>query len=148
MYFLKPAAMPIPPVLFWNFSGKGLPNSRHLDSFLAMQHIRRHTFFCIACLLGMLLAVATSLFASSNQFEQMFSHVASSVQVGQIDSPDREQGDLSKLGVVYDSDVDQSVIVPDMFAVVLLSRSADAPRPANCAGFSHCGALTPRPPSV
>ena len=114
-----------------------------------MQHIRRHTFFCLTCLLGMLLAVATSLFASSNQFEQMFGQVTSSAHVDQTDKPDREHGDLAKSGVVYDNaDVDESVIVPDLFAVVLQSRSADAPRPANCAGFSHCGALTPRPPSV
>jgi hypothetical protein len=114
-----------------------------------MQHVRRHTLFCLACLLGMFLAVVTSLSASSSQFEQMFAHVASSVHVDQTDNPDREQGDLAKSGVFYDNaDVDESVIVPDMFAVVLLSRPADAPRPASCAGFSHCGALTPRPPSV
>ena len=136
-------------LLFRNFSYRGLPNSRHLDSFLAMQHIRRHTFFCFVCLLGMLLAVATSVFASSSQLDRMFSQVASSVHVDQTDNSDREHGDLTKFGVVYDNcDVDESVIVPDMFAVVLQSRSADAPRPANCAGFSHCGALTPRPPSV
>jgi hypothetical protein len=114
-----------------------------------MQHIRRHTFFCLACLLGMLLAVASSVSASSSQFERMFNQVASSGHVDQLDSPDRDHGDLGKFSVVYDNcDVDESVIVPDMFAVVLLPRAADAPSPASCAGFSHCGALTPRPPSV
>lgn len=99
--------------------------------------------------MGMLLAVASSVFASSSQSERMFSQVASSVHVDQVDSPDQGHGDLGKFGVVYDnSDVDESVIVPDVFAVVLQSPAADAPRPAQCAGFSHCGALTPRPPSV
>jgi hypothetical protein len=99
--------------------------------------------------MGMLLAVASSVFASSSQFERMFNQVASSVHVDLVDSQDQDHGDLSKFGVVYDnSDVDESGIVPDMFAVVLLPRAADAPHPAHCAGFSHCGALTPRPPSV
>jgi hypothetical protein len=93
--------------------------------------------------------VATSLFASSSQFDRLFAHVASSVHVDQASSADQDHGDFAKSGIVYDNaDVDESVIVPDLFTVVLLPRSADAPYPAGCAGFSHCGALTPRPPSV
>lgn len=109
-----------------------------------MQHIRRQTRFCLICLLGMMLSVFTALHVSSYQSLKAFDQVTANVMVEQGGDVDT----FAKSPVTYDVSDLENVILPEAMTLSLLSGPDAELHGPICPDFSHCGALTPRPPSA
>ncbi|HEX7816302.1 hypothetical protein [Dyella sp.] len=109
-----------------------------------MPYLRRHLLPYFACLLGMMLAMATLAQATSL-------HGTSSVGavVALLDQPDDAQAS-DDLGSSSDDsgNLEEPAIVPDGFQVALQQRPDAKPHPFECLGFHHDTSLMPRPPSI
>lgn len=123
-----------------------------------MQRIRRHMLFCLACLLGMFAAVSASLqtkpvdvslgdsvahatlLVDGMTHAMVFSHDVDHA----TDSGDGDDHRVSQDNV----DLDEGMLLPDAFRVVLQLCLKDPPGSAHCPGFAHPSDLTPRPPRV
>jgi len=92
----------------------------------------------------MMLSVFTALHASSYQSFKTFDQVAASVVVEQGGDADN----YAKSPVTYDISDLENVILPGAITLSLVSGASAALHAPTCPDFSHCGALTPRPPTA